>query len=92
MKCEEDIFEKLQKMKIPTNGEHINGSIYCVEDCEKVMLRTVTVNLLRLWKVKQASVYAFYGLEYSWICEPTHSVIKIFISEPLLRIKVIGKS
>uniref|UniRef100_A0A0D3ASA4 Bulb-type lectin domain-containing protein n=1 Tax=Brassica oleracea var. oleracea TaxID=109376 RepID=A0A0D3ASA4_BRAOL len=36
MKCEEDIFEELQKMKLPTNGEHTNGSIYFVEDCEKV--------------------------------------------------------
>ncbi|XP_048634505.1 receptor-like serine/threonine-protein kinase SD1-8 [Brassica napus] len=39
LKCNEDIFEKLQKMKLPEDGECINGSSYSVEECENVCLK-----------------------------------------------------
>lgn len=39
LKCNEDIFEKLRKMKLPEDGECINGSSYSVEECENVCLK-----------------------------------------------------
>ncbi|KAF8110589.1 hypothetical protein N665_0081s0022 [Sinapis alba] len=55
LKCKEDRFEKLQKMKLPADGERINGSIYSVEDCEKVCFENCDCKSFALVKIRRKS-------------------------------------